>query len=106
MIRAIGTFDTHGSGLISIQELRFSTLERDQCYGDALLSFPMLFLFLRSLVLTGLGDKLSDAEFDSLRVFMRTGDGNGQISYERTTIIPGTDPLTCNVEFISNVLKA
>ena len=38
------------------------------------------------LVLTGLGDKLKDAEFDDLRQFMEISP-SGQVSYERKSKI-------------------
>ena len=40
---------------------------------------------LISLVLTGLGDKLKDSEFDDLRQFMEISP-NGQVSYERKNV--------------------
>jgi Ca2+-binding EF-hand superfamily protein len=70
MINAVRTFDHQGTGFISINELKFS----DLC------EFPV-FIF-KFLVLTGLGDKLKDEEFEDLRQFMEISP-NGQISYER-----------------------
>lgn len=56
MINAVRTFDHQGTGFITLTELKF--------------------------VLTGLGDKMKDAEFDDLRQFMEISP-NGQVSYER-----------------------
>lgn len=71
MINAVRTFDHQGTGFISINELKFSNFE-----------FPRFF-FNYFVVLTGLGDKLKDEEFEDLRQFMEISP-NGQISYERT----------------------
>lgn len=71
MINAVKTFDHQGTGYISINELKFSKQRGVYvCYE---------FIFL---VLTGLGDKLKDEEFENLRQFMEISP-NGQVSYER-----------------------
>ena len=71
MINAIRTFDHQGTGFISQAELQFS----NSCSITKS-------LILYSVVLTGLGDKLSDDEFSRLRPFMDITP-SGQVSYER-----------------------
>lgn len=71
MINAVKTFDHQGTGFISINELKFSKFEGVRISN-----------LMRFLVLTGLGEKLKDSEFDDLRQFMEISP-NGQVSYER-----------------------
>lgn len=72
MINAVRTFDHQGTGFISLNELKFS-------------KHDLLCIVLMIVVLTGLGDKLKDGEFDDLRQFMEISP-NGQVSYERKTV--------------------
>lgn len=74
MVNAVKTFDQQGTGFISINELKFSTN-----YKNRERERYVLIIFI---VLTGLGDKLNDIEFDDLRQFMEISP-NGQVSYER-----------------------
>lgn len=70
MINAVRTFDHQGTGFISLNELKFS------------MEYTLNVFILMILVLTGLGDKLKDGEFDDLRQFMEISP-NGQVCYER-----------------------
>ena len=76
MINAIRTFDHQGTGFISINEFKFSN---NLIHTYRYIYNISCFCFV---VLTGLGDKLKDTEFDDLRQFMEVSP-NGQVSYDR-----------------------